>query len=270
MKAGKIFLLAVLFGGILLFGGAARADLGQVDYWNASWGGMTGQEVAVTEKRTSGEYVSDPYQKLKIYGWGPNGGNPTPHALSPIGIETNKAYVLEIRFEAEPTMPNNVDNFIDICWEGPEGGDPSYTPFDSNERNFFMRQDPNSPRKGTSEEDSNIYDLIDLTNYFTENAQIHLPNITSSTPRTPAIYDKWQGIISNYADLAPSVFDGNLPDGKVNWTDFAVFASYWRTINHSPTDNWAKGADLNRDGDVNTIDLFLFSEQWLCDPNTIQ
>jgi hypothetical protein len=264
---GTIVVLTTAEVANLIFGGVARADLGKVDYWNASWGGMTGQEVAVTEKSPSGEYLRDD-QKLKIYGWGYN-ANPNLHTISPIGIEPNKAYVLEIRFEAESTMPNNVDNFIDICWNGPEGGDPNYTPFDCNERNFFMRQHPDSPRKGTSEADSNVYDLLDLTNYFTENAQIHLPNITSLTPRTPAIYDEWQKIISNYADLAPSVFNGNLPDGKVNWADFAVFANYWKTINHGPTDNWAKGADLNRDGDVNTIDLFLFSEQWLCDPNTI-
>jgi hypothetical protein len=262
MKAGKIFLLAVLFGSVPLFGGTAKADQNSIDVWNWSFEIRSGEQIKVKENVNNGNYLRGFPAPLRIYGWGPTYGNPTPHELGEFGIDPTKTYILEFRFEAE-TCPNNVNNAIDLnYWQD--------SPLQRNERNFFMRQHPDSPRKGTSEEDSNIYDLVDLTNYFTENAQIQLPNITSSTPRTPAIYDKWQKIISNYADLAPSVFDGNLPDGKVNWADFAVFASYWRTINHSPNDNWAKGADLNRDGDVNTIDLFLFSEQWLCDPNTIQ
>ncbi len=272
MNSRRIILVILVLLCASLFGGVAKAAQGKVDYWNGSWESMAGQEVTVSEKNSSSEYLRVPFdpRKLRIYGWGPTIINPTPHAISPIGIEQGKTYVLEFRFEAGTTMPNDKDNAIDINWMGPEGGDSSYAPFERLGRNFVMRQNPDSPRAGTSEEDTNVYDLLDLTNYFTANAQITLPDITASTPRTPDIYDKWQKIISNYADLSPSVFEPNLPDGLVNLADFSVIAASWEKTDAGPSNNWHKGADLNRDGNVGEIDLSLFSEQWICDPNTIR
>ncbi|MFH1371110.1 MAG: dockerin type I domain-containing protein [Planctomycetota bacterium] len=57
--------------------------------------------------------------------------------------------------------------------------------------------------------------------------------------------------------------------GIVNWLDFAVFAAYWQRTDANQTNNWHKGADLDRNGEVNEIDLMLFAEQYLLDPNTI-
>ena len=269
MKKGKISLAALVLLSVTFFGGAdAEADLGQVDYWNYSFDENAGEKVDVTEKVTSGEYARGlpGSQKLIIYGWGPNGANPTPHAISPIGIDPNKAYVLELRLEVDSTMPNDKDNAIAINYMAGLG-DISYTPFDPNKRNFFMRQHPSSPSSHT---DPNVYDLLDLTNNFTQNAQITLPDINSSTPRSPAIYDKWQKIVSNYADIQPSVADGNYPDGLVNFQDFARLGKHWKRTDCNSANKWCEYADLDRDGTVDYNDLDKSTEQWLVDANSIR
>ena len=112
--------------------------------------------------------------------------------------------------------------------------------------------------------------MLDLTNNFTANAQIWLPDITVSTPRTPAIYDKWNMIISNHADIQPSVVDGNYPDGLVDLQDFARLAIHWRRADCNSTNKWCEYADLDRDGTVDYNDVDKYSEQWLVDPNTIR
>ena len=108
------------------------------------------------------------------------------------------------------------------------------------------------------------------TNNFTTNAQIGLPDINSSIPRIPAIYDKWQKIVSNYADLHPSVVDGNLPDGLVNLQDFSRLAKHWGRTDCNSANNWCEYADLNRDGTVDYNDVDKFSKQWLVDANSIR
>jgi len=51
-------------------------------------------------------------------------------------------------------------------------------------------------------------------------------------------------------------------DTKVDFTDFAVLASYWGdTVCSDP--NWCEGADLDTDGSVDSNDLALFAEYWL-------
>lgn len=49
---------------------------------------------------------------------------------------------------------------------------------------------------------------------------------------------------------------------NVSFTDFAVFGSQWLNIDCGEP-NWCGGADLNRDGYVDAVDLGLFSEHWL-------
>lgn len=245
----------------LMFAGGVKAN-DFLDIWNVSWDIGKGQEIKMIENQGTGEYLRGPARALRIYGWGKNGPNLEDHEISPIGIDPNKTYLLEFRLEAE-TCPSDVNNCIYINhW--------LTDPLDPAKRNFFMRQDPNSPRKGTSEEDPNVYDLIDLTDYFTQNAQIQLPNITSSTPRTPSIYDKWQKVIANYADISSKISDVNLPDGKVDFKDYAVITSNFGRTDCNSTNKWCDYADLDRNGDVNNLDLRSFNGQWLCDPNTIR
>jgi len=51
-------------------------------------------------------------------------------------------------------------------------------------------------------------------------------------------------------------------DKKVNFGDFAIFASQWSTPDCNDP-NWCDGADLNLDGDVDYNDLGLFVQYWL-------
>ena len=51
-------------------------------------------------------------------------------------------------------------------------------------------------------------------------------------------------------------------DEKVNFVDFAIFASQ-RDASECDDPNWCDGADLNRDSDVDYNDLGLFLDYWL-------
>lgn len=51
-------------------------------------------------------------------------------------------------------------------------------------------------------------------------------------------------------------------DSVVDFTDLALFASYWLQTGCNEPD-WCGGSDLDTDGDVNTSDLILFSGFWL-------
>lgn len=52
-----------------------------------------------------------------------------------------------------------------------------------------------------------------------------------------------------------------LLDG-VDFTDYAVFASYW--VDHNCVEpDWCEGADLNKSGEVDIFDLKVFTENWL-------
>jgi len=51
-------------------------------------------------------------------------------------------------------------------------------------------------------------------------------------------------------------------DTKVDFTDFAILASYWPVVDHNDP-NWCEGTDLDIDNDVDLNDLRLFVEYWL-------
>jgi len=51
-------------------------------------------------------------------------------------------------------------------------------------------------------------------------------------------------------------------DAKVDFTNFAVLASYWQETTCSNL-NWCAGTDLNSDSNVDLHDLVLFADYWL-------
>jgi len=51
-------------------------------------------------------------------------------------------------------------------------------------------------------------------------------------------------------------------DTKVDFADFAIFASYWQGVVCAEPD-WCKGIDLDMDGWVGLDDLILFADYWL-------
>lgn len=52
-------------------------------------------------------------------------------------------------------------------------------------------------------------------------------------------------------------------DTKVDFSDFAILASYWKTTGCNGSNGWCEGADLDIDGNVDFDDLRLFCEYWL-------
>jgi hypothetical protein len=51
-------------------------------------------------------------------------------------------------------------------------------------------------------------------------------------------------------------------DTRVDFTDFAIFASHWQE-NECGDPNWCEGTDLDTNGGVDVNDLMLFTEYWL-------
>ena len=49
----------------------------------------------------------------------------------------------------------------------------------------------------------------------------------------------------------------------VNLEHFALFASHWLESPCGTDDNWCGGADLDKQGDVNVIDLEILASHWL-------
>ena len=84
--------------------------------------------------------------------------------------------------------------------------------------------------------------------------QIHFSaNQTSAS--TPSYVDRL--VISQ---MSPADFA--YPSG-VDMIDFAVFASAWQSITDGP--NWNAACDLVQDGVIDSNDLNVFCENWLCE-----
>jgi len=54
------------------------------------------------------------------------------------------------------------------------------------------------------------------------------------------------------------------PSCVVGFRHFATFAAHWLDNDCNDLNNWCDGADLNYNGDVNSDDLWLFADEWLC------
>ncbi|MHC4115154.1 MAG: hypothetical protein ACYSSL_07545 [Planctomycetota bacterium] len=237
MKKGKESFVALVLLSAFLFGGTAKAGESKVYNWSDHAGVANCEKVLISEDiLMNGEYILLPGNTItRMYGWGPTTGNPTDHKLSDLAIEVDKAYFNRLFLTADVLVPNGADNYLLIK--------KPTTPPDFEKRNFVMKQNSDSPSSHT---DPNIYDLLDLTNNFTQDGHIILPNITALTPRgTDNPYDLWDHVISNYADIQPSVV------GNSN-------------------NKWCEYVDLDRDGNVDYNDLDKFSEQWLVGTNSIR
>ncbi len=257
---GKVVVLTTAGVVYLISGGTAKADPNMVDIWhyNASFP-PTGELVDVKENSANVEYIDYIGDILRICGIGPLPEDPNDNKLCLIGINNGRT-VSRLAFSVDQEIPNGTERFILINYFG-STHKPGYGPLNSNKRNIFMIQNPNDPNDSTP--NPNKYDILDPTNYFEDYTTINLPTVTSSTPRDQ-VSANWYFITSNYADIHPKI-----TNGIVNLADFAVFAASWRRSDANENNNWHKGADLDRNGDVNEIDLIKFAEQYLCDPNTI-
>ena len=58
-------------------------------------------------------------------------------------------------------------------------------------------------------------------------------------------------------------------DRVVDFKDYAEFAEYWQTSGHNMYDNWANGADFNKDSYVNGKDLEQFVQGWLMETQSV-
>ncbi len=68
----------------------------------------------------------------------------------------------------------------------------------------------------------------------------------------------------NFFDRATS----GLPNGIIDFKDFAIFASHWLETGCSDGDDWCRGADLTLDSSVDRYDLAFFVECWLAQDTT--
>jgi len=94
------------------------------------------------------------------------------------------------------------------------------------------------------------------------------------TPRSRPFVCDWTG--DNYLDVLIGALDGNVhlyqglpflgdfePDGDVDFFDFAVLGSAWRSTPND--DNWNSACDISdpKDGVIDELDLAIFTENWL-------
>jgi len=64
----------------------------------------------------------------------------------------------------------------------------------------------------------------------------------------------------------PTDFGPDGCDGFVNFSDWAVFADAWQSINEPQSENWNPKCDIAPDGGdgiVDIYDLTVFASQWL-------
>jgi hypothetical protein len=230
-------------GAVILVGGKlARA--GSVDLMHYSTqGGIEKQSVMVIDNGADGIYM-DPFMSSALIAYAKNSQGTK---LMAKGIGPQKTSAVKVYLDYK-TVPNGTPHSIRLDFLGSDMNDYAA-------RNLTLRQDQNDPGADTS-----VYDILDLTNWGTQIDYIQLPPVTGAN-------SVWIFRSDNYADIAPSVLDGNLSDGKVNWKDFAHFALYWRRNDCNENNHWCNYADLSRNGDVNEVDLGLLCEQWLYDSN---
>jgi hypothetical protein len=84
-------------------------------------------------------------------------------------------------------------------------------------------------------------------------------------------------VSANYAPTSATADSQGLADTRnvlgpsciVAFRQFAMFAEQWYETDCNGVNNWCYGADLNYNGDVNYVDLDMFTDEWLnpC-PNT--
>lgn len=101
-----------------------------------------------------------------------------------------------------------------------------------------------------------------------------VPIDLSGTPRSRPFVCDWTG--DNYLDVLIGASDGKVhlyqglpflgdfePDGDVDFSDFAIFASAWRSSEGDG--NWNPACDISdpSDGVIDELDLTVFTENWL-------
>lgn len=94
------------------------------------------------------------------------------------------------------------------------------------------------------------------------------------TPRSRPYVCDWTG--DNYLDVLTGASDGKVhlyqglpllgdfePDGDIDFSDFAIFASAWQS--KEGDDNWNLDCDVSdpTDGVIDEVDLTVFAENWL-------
>ena len=245
----NIFVISVLVCAFL-FCGVINAD-GKLDLWNWSNSAGTGEYVDISDSGEDITYLSTT-NKLHVYLTDdPNGLN---NPLGLAAINDQRFFSKKMFFKADETLADGSDNILDINFNGIYGGHPDYWPLNMTNKNIILRQDPNTP---SASKDLNVYDLIELTSGFSSNAHISLPDITASTPRSPAHYDIWEVVITNWADL-----DFN---GKVNISDFALLSSQWSKSDCDASNNYCDFSDIGGSGTVDITDLSAFVIEWMWD-----
>jgi len=81
-----------------------------------------------------------------------------------------------------------------------------------------------------------------------------------------AICDSWHLATGTVAAGGADEHDVPAPEPLciVDFQYFAGFAAHWLDTDCNDLNNWCAGADLNYNGDVNSLDLGLLTEEWLC------
>lgn len=174
--------------------------------------------------------------------------NDTQLVLKVKGINPKKTERVKLYLESVD-VPSGIDHSIHLKLFKPGDYSSPPDPNDYATRNLTLHQEPNN-----LDVDPNLYDILDLTDWGTQDGYINFPTFD------PA---QWIFRSDNYADLTFN--------GKVDLEDCAVWADSWLRNDCNSANHWCDFADLNRNGSVGLDDFALLGNEWgynTNDPNT--